>query len=199
MKFPIIFAGHGGMINEEYVTAPGKMYEFEDGFTIYEGVVNRKICEHVVNELQCVEAPHFYYDTPFDSPLETQLQIAEHLSDEFGEGFVIDIHNNAGGGSGSEIYTSPGQTASDPIATNIFNAIKEEMGSGWRMRAEYNPDNDPDKEEEFYMLMETHLPSVLIECGFMDTRSDAELITSNNGQRKFGRAIAKGILKSINS
>lgn len=199
MKFPIIFAGHGGMINEEYVTAPAKMHTFDDGFTVYEGVANRRICEYVVEELRRVDAPYFYYETPFDSPLETQIQVAENLSDQFGEGFIVDIHNNAGGGTGSEVFTSPGQTSSDPIATNIFNSIKDEIGNGWRMRAEFSPDNDPDKEEEFYMLMKTELSAVLIECGFMDTREDAEFIASSNGQCKFGRAIANGILKSINS
>jgi N-acetylmuramoyl-L-alanine amidase len=67
------------------------------------------------------------------------------------------------------------------------------MGKKWEMR-DGRGDGDPDKEAKFYVLMNTFLPSVLVECGFMDTRADAETITSDKGQDNLALGIANGIL-----
>lgn len=190
---PCIFPGHGGYINGTYVTKPSKMHTFDDGLTVEEGVINRQICQKIVSYLNSVGFPYAYPATKLDTPLKAKTQIAERYNSTIGNFFLLDVHNNAGGGTGSEVYTSPGQTESDPIATDIYNGISKSMGKQWEMR-NGRGDGDPDKEAKFYVLMNTYLPSVLVECGFMDTRSDAEVITSDKGQDKLALGIANGIL-----
>lgn len=196
-KIPIIFPGHGGIIDGEYVTAPDKMYIFEDGTTIYEGEVNRLICEQATKFLDKAGVPYVYIDTQLDTPLEAKTKIAERYNSAFGNCFLLDIHNNAGGGTGSEVFTSPGQTESDSIAEYIITQVKQETPKGWKIRKDPR-DGDKDKEAKFYVLMQTYLPSVLLECGFMDTKEDADYIMSSKGQKAFGKAIANGILRLNN-
>lgn len=192
---PCIFPGHGGYLNGEYVTKPGKMHTFEDGLTIEEGVVNRQICSKISQYLSSVGFPYVYIDTELDTPLDAKTQIAERYNSTIGNFFLLDVHNNAGGGTGSEVYTSPGATDSDPIATEIYKQV--DKIKNWNTRPGLG-DGDPDKEAKFYVLMNTYLPSVLFEGGFMDTRKDAEFITSDSGQCKLAKAIANGILKMNN-
>lgn len=191
---PVIFPGHGGMIGGEYVTAPAKMHEFEDGVTIYEGEVNRSICKYTTLFLKDEGMPSIYIDTELDTSLNNKTLIAERYESQFGNCFLLDVHCNAGGGTGSEIYTSPGQTGSDPIATSIIDYVADSIGTDWSIRKGLR-DGDPDKEEEFYVLMNTYLRSVLLECGFMDTREDAEFLLSKQGQKMIAKGIANGILK----
>ena len=190
---PCIFPGHGGYIDGTYVTKPSKMYTFDDGFTVEEGVVNRAICRKLANYLNSVGFPYVYINTEVDTPLDAKTKIAERYNSTVGNFFLLDVHNNAGGGTGSEVYTSPGQTNSDPIATEIYNGIQKSMGKKWEMR-DGRGDGDPDKEAKFYVLMNTFLPSVLVECGFMDTRADAKTITNDKGQDNLALGIANGIL-----
>lgn len=193
-NIPVIFAGHGGIINGEYVTAPDKMYQFDDGFTIYEGEINRKVCKYLSLFLKDESIPHFYLDTELDTELRMKTQIAERLHSRQGNCFLLDIHHNGGGGTGSEVFTSPGDTPSDPIATDVFHGISGSLGKSWEMR-DGRGDGDPDKEAKFYVLMNTYLPSLLVECGFMDYRADAEFIVTDEGQKAFAKGIANGILK----
>lgn len=192
LKKPVIFPGHGGEVNGSYISKH-KMHVFEDGTEVREGVINRSICFYMAEFLRKKGFPFFYPDTELDTPLGVKTQIAERYHSTFSNCFLLDVHNNAGGGTGSEVFTSPGQTESDLIATAVYDAISQEMGSSWNMRHDYS-DSDPDKESEFYVLMNTFLPSVLVECGFMDTRSDAEFVLSTKGQRRFGRALANAVL-----
>lgn len=83
---------------------------------------------------------------------------------------LISIHGNAGGGTGWEAFTSPGETASDEIATELYRQAGKWL-PGVRIRKDYS-DGDPDKESRFYILVHTRCPAVLTENFFMDNYSD---------------------------
>jgi len=54
------------------------------------------------------------------------------------------------------------------------------------------------KTANFYVLRETKMPSILCECGFMDIKSEAELMLNEEYQWKCAKAIAKGICEYFN-
>jgi len=109
--------------------------------------------------------------------------------------FLVSIHANAGGGTGWEVFTSPGQTESDPLATVFFNEAKAWLPD-FRMRTDYS-DGDPDKEAKFYMLTKTMCPAVLTENLFMDNETDCRFLLSEEGREIITYIHVNGILKIL--
>ena len=111
-----------------------------------------------------------------------------------GRAVLISIHANAGGGTGFEVYTSPGNTKADTIATVIFNGLKRAF-PGQKMRADLS-DGDPDKEANFQILRQTRCPAILVENLFMDNYTDCRLLMSNDFRDELADAYVE-IMKQI--
>ncbi len=194
----LISAGHGGMIDGKYVTAPKKMHTFEDGFVFYEGVFNRLVAESVCKKLDIAGIDYMYlHKSEEDVPLEQKAITANIQEDKHGNTIVIDLHANAspkhveGKARGFEIYTSKGQTPSDPIASKMFESYSKSFPD--RTARRDDSDGDPDKEANFYILRQTKGRAILIESGFMDNREEAEWMMSKEGINEISQAIFDGI------
>lgn len=188
----IIDAGHGGMKNGKYTTAPAKMFTFPDGYTIYEGVINRKIAGKLITMLLGVGVRFkTVYDHEADTALSARVEHADVIYARDKSSMFLSIHSNAGGGSGFEIWTSKGQTKSDKIA-NVFAEVYKKHFPNRPFR-EDRADGDADKEEDFYVLRKTDAPAVLFENLFMDNRKEAEYLNSDIGQEAIARCIFEGI------
>ena len=86
---------------------------------------------------------------------------------------LISLHVNAAGNgtqwmnaTGWSCYTCKGQTESDKLADCLYEAAIKNF-PGKRIRTDYS-DNDPDWEENFYILRHSLCPAVLTENFFMD-------------------------------
>lgn len=188
----LIDAGHGGIKNGKYTTAPAKMFTFPDGLTIYEGVINRSIAELVWQKLLKLNIDyHLIYDPFEDDTLEARVRIADNIYVIDRRAIFLSIHSNAGGGSGFEIFTSPGQTKSDKIA-NIFCETYQKLFPEYPFRSDKS-DGDADKESAFYVLRKTDCPALLIENLFFDNRREAEYLLSEAGQQKIADCIVSAI------
>lgn len=189
----LIDAGHGGMQDGVYTTAPAKMFTFHDGYTIYEGVVNRKIADKL-HKLLLINKIDFalVYDEVKDTSLALRVEIANKLYAKDKRCMYLSIHSNAGGGSGIEVYTSKGQTKSDLLAPHFINAYKEAF-KGYKLRAD-NSDGDEDKEADFYVVHKTNCPAVLVESFFFDNRMEAEFLNSEIGQDAIAECLLQAIL-----
>lgn len=196
--------GHGGLDeNGNYTTAPNKMHKFEDGKIAYEGVLNRQIGGHLYTFLKnhqelnivCTVAE----DDPRDISLQQRVRITNRLP--FRNTIFVSIHCNASvnhNASGFEIFTTPGITKSDLLATCIAESVEDLYGSvNMRLRYDFS-DGDPDKEANFYVIKNTYCPAVLLECGFFDNESDFELLSDTNFQSKLAYKIYQGIINYIN-
>lgn len=114
----------------------------------------------------------------------------------------VSIHVNAAASDGKwhnatgwEIYTSPGKTKADDLATCIFNAAKYNLEDK-KLRTDYS-DGDPDKEANLYVLKHTNCPAVLTENFFMDNKSDVDYLLSDKGFHEIVRLHVEGILNYI--
>lgn len=113
------------------------------------------------------------------------------LANQFGA-TLVSIHANAGGGTGFECFTTPGQTESDKLATELLHFYAEDFGT---LVGRYDTkDGDPDKEARFTVLTATKGPAVLFELGFMDRESDLKLMLEPAFPRKAANALYLGIL-----
>lgn len=188
----LIDAGHGGLKNGVYVTAPAKMHRFGDGMEVHEGVINRKIASKLVVLLQA-EGIDFglVYDEIEDTPLKYRVEIADRLQEKYGNCIYLSIHSNAGGGKGFEVFTSVGQTKSDKVAHFFCEQYQKDFPN-FAFRADHS-DGDHDKEAEFYVLRKTDCPAVLVENLFFDNRLEAEFLISDVGQQLIAECLFKAI------
>ena len=116
----------------------------------------------------------------------------------------VSIHVNAAASDGKwhnatgwEIYTSPGKTKADDLATCIFNAARYNLKDK-KMRTDLS-DGDPDKEANLYVLKHTNCPAVLTENFFMDTKSDVDYLLSDRGFHEIVRLHVEGIISYLNN
>ena len=93
----------------------------------------------------------------------------------------VAIHFNAGGGQGTEVYYATGDTSGD-----ICNRIQKNLVAlGFKNRGVKN--------EDFYVLVNSNSPALLMEICFCDSVSDKQLYDSL-GVDKIAKAIVEGIL-----
>ncbi|MXN92325.1 N-acetylmuramoyl-L-alanine amidase [Flavobacterium sp. Sd200] len=174
--------GHGGLINGTYQT-PGKRSPiWQDGTQLFEGEFNRAIVNGIIEQLTALKIPYVNIAPEYtDVTLEERVKRANAYANM--PSVYISIHSNAGGGKGSEIFTTKGQTKSDLVAT-IFARVYKEVFPDRVFRAD-NSDGDPDKESNFYVLKNTSMPAVLTENFFMDNEEECKnLLMTNIGRKR---------------
>ena len=106
---------------------------------------------------------------------------------------AIDIHNNAGGGDGAEVYYHYGGGTGKTLAENILAEI---VKIGQNSRGTKVRKNSMGK-DYYGFIRETFAPAVIVECAFIDNAHDLKFLASKAKQKKAGRAIAKGVLKTL--
>jgi N-acetylmuramoyl-L-alanine amidase len=198
-------AGHGGMRNgtgpEKYVTYPSKCYQHRTGkFHSYgwffEGVFNRSLANYLEQYLLDYGFQvKKIYEPINDTTLNKRCQLANSYASVAKHSVLVSIHGNAAAATtarGWEIFTSPGQTKADLLATCIGEQVKSST-PGWVHRADYL-DGDLDREARFTMLTNVSMPAVLSENGFFTNYSDAGLMIDLSWQQSIAKAHAKGIL-----
>lgn len=118
----------------------------------------------------------------------------------------VSVHVNAAGSDGKwknargwSVYTSPGKTKSDTLATYLYEEAKAILppDSKYYVRSDFS-DGDPDYEANFYVLTKTRCPAVLTENLFQDNKDDVNFLTSWEGKRKIVEIHVNGILRYIN-
>jgi N-acetylmuramoyl-L-alanine amidase len=173
--------GHGGFIQGEYVTAPDKMWDHGE-FVFYEGLWNRALAWMYALDLY-THGLGYYIVAPghkdFDRSYRCNMANAKAKTWPGKKTYYHAIHGNAFGlpsegsnnAAGIEVYTSPGQTDADPIATACIFNLREALG--WRMRTDPS-DGDPDKEARFTVLIKTDMPALLSENGFFSNFAECK-------------------------
>ena len=112
----------------------------------------------------------------------------------FGPDLALDIHNNAGGGDGAEVYHHFGGGTGKVLAQNILD---EMIAIGQNSRGTKTRLNDAGT-DYFGFIRQTNAPAVIVECAFLDNAKDLQIIDTAAEQETMGTAIAKGILKTLN-
>ena len=105
---------------------------------------------------------------------------------------AVDIHNNAGGGDGFEVYHTLNGGTGKTLAENIE---KEVIAIGQNSRGvKTRRGNNGDY---YGFIRMTKCPAVICEGVFVDNQADATQADTLEEQKVFGRAYAKGILKTL--
>lgn len=192
--------GHGDLDgNGVYTTAPSKMHTFPNGFVAYEGTYNRILAKHVGECLSAHKNINVIYTVNPEDPRDLSLPYRVRVVNSFppNRTIFISIHNNAGGGTGFEIFTTRGFTKSDKLAEEIANAV-EHLYENRKLNLRYDfSDGDKDKEVDFYVLRKANCPCVLIEGAFFDSEKDIKYLEDPIFMADLGSFIYTGILNFV--
>ena len=132
--------------------------------------------------------------TDWEQAETDDLSVRTSLANDWGAELFVSIHCNSAANpsaAGYEVWTSPGDTAGDALATCIYEQIAAEFPDR-AGRTDYS-DGDPDKESRFYVLVHTDAPACLVEMAFISNDEEAVLLSDAAWQDRYARAIARGV------
>lgn len=125
----------------------------------------------------------------YDATLYLTDRIA-HVN-KHGYDLAIEIHLNASGGTGSEVYYKHKSSTGKKLAGAISKSIANTFGIRDRgAKVKINPSNGTDY---FGFVRSCKCESLLIETVFIDTASDRKHVETAAGQRQCAEAIVKAI------
>jgi len=183
--------GHGGVIDGVYQTSGKRSPVWPDGEVLYEGEFNRAIVDRLIKMCQSnnIDAVNLV-DTDIDISLSERVNMANKLAKSSEKPCIyVSVHANGfsdESANGWEVYTSPGETKSDEIATVLFEKA-ESAFPNYKMRKDTS-DGDPDKEANFYVLVHTSMPAILSENFFMTNyRECHEILMSESGRDRVAK------------
>lgn len=125
----------------------------------------------------------------YDATLYLTERIA-HVN-KHGYDLAIEIHLNAAGGTGSEVYYKHKSASGKKLAGAISKSIANTFGIRDRgAKVKINPSNGTDY---FGFVRSCKCESLLIETVFIDTASDRKHVETAAGQKQCAEAIVKAI------
>lgn len=111
----------------------------------------------------------------------------------FNPDLALDIHNNAGGGDGAEVFHSIYTGTGKILAQNILDEI---VAIGQNSRGTKTRKNSSGA-DYYGFIRQIKAPSVIVECAFVDHAKDMHILDTAAEQKTMGIAIAKGVLKTL--
>lgn len=187
----ILDNGHGGIIDGVYQTAGKRSPIWDDGTQLFEGEFNRAVVKRIAKYCDKNKIDYInLVDTNEDVPLSTRVKLANEVYRESEKPCIyISVHANGfsdESADGWEVFTSPGETQSDSIATALYEEAEKEFPR-YKMRKD-TTDGDVDKESNFYVLIHTAMPAVLSENFFMTNEKECKnILLSEEGRDRVAK------------
>ena len=196
-----VSAGHGGIDpNTGKYTTSGKQFYHEgldlhDDGNFYEGVFNREIATKFCAKLKKHNMEYEKFYEPYkDVSLSTKSKKVNKHHYNVKKTLLFELHSNACSSHkarGFSVWTSPGQTDSDKLATVLWEYVSEFAPKyGINMRSQKG-DGDVDYEAKFHMVVKTACPTILPECLFFDNPDDVILLVNEEFQEDYAEALMK--------
>lgn len=178
-KILVLDAGHAKVTS-------GKQTMNGSRGVVKEWTMNSNVCNKIANILKDYDVTIHRTD---DTSGKTDVSLSERVKrcNNYKPDLFVSIHHNAGGGTGTEVYWHTYGTAEDKKVAGIV-APKLASKTGMRNRGV--------KQAQFAVLG-CNATAILVEGGFMDTKSDYEIITSDKGQQQYAEAVAESIIEYL--
>lgn len=142
-----------------------------------ESTETRRVAYQIMEQL--AETSHEVFPAVFDRH-ESNLKAAVHIANENAADLFVSIHLNAGGGSGTEVYTWRGRQNARAV-----RAAKNLSALGF-------PNRGIKDGSALYVLRNTKCEALLVEVCFVDNATDRKAYMAA-GVEKIARAIVDAI------
>lgn len=135
--------------------------------------------------------------------MSRETDVAETLSNQtnesnaFNPDLSVNIHNNAGGGDGAEVFYSIKSINGGTDKTLALNILDELKKIGQNSRGAKTKKNDKGTDYYGYIRNTKGNNAVIVECAFLDNKKDVQIVATEAEQKAMGVAIAKGCLRTL--
>lgn len=137
-------------------------------------------------------------------PEERDVPLAERCSRanryDKRSSILVSIHNNAAGDGrqwlrarGWSIYTTRGITEADRLAEAIWQRAAKVFRAPLTVRSYTAQALGHDYEADFYLLLHTYMPAVLVENFFQDNREDVAYLRTGAAKAACAEVIVQGV------
>lgn len=181
----VLSAGHG--LN----TAGKRCLKSLDKNETREWYLNDRICDKIESKLKAYEEYMLLRVDDTTGKTDVPLKTRSDSSNKWGADLYLAVHHNAGinGGNGggvvAYVYTSP-TSKSLEWQKALYNAIIEKTGLKGNRAT-------PLAKANLHECREPKAASVLLECGFMDSKTDVPIILTD----KFADQVATACVEQI--
>lgn len=107
--------------------------------------------------------------------------------------YFVSIHHNAGGGDRGEFIHSIYRGAGETLADNIGNEMRDQLGQQKKVYSKAGSSN----KDYYHVIRNTKMSAVIVEVCFIDNSTDVQIADTVDEQKRNGRVIAHGILKTL--
>lgn len=158
-----------------------------------EWVLNSRICDKIETLLKQYEGYEVLRVDDVTGETDVALKTRTDTANNWKADFYLSVHHNAGinGGSGGGpevyVYTSPSAKTLEyqKVVHDCFIAQTGKFGN----RSNALP------RKNLHVCRETAMPAVLIECGFMDSKTDTPMILTESFADKAAQGLTDAIAK----
>ncbi|MCM1180584.1 MAG: N-acetylmuramoyl-L-alanine amidase [Clostridium sp.] len=184
----VIDVGHGG-------SDPGKV----SAEGIREKDVNLQIAQYLKDYLIAQDYTVYMtrdtdtglYDENVSNKKTSDLNNRIQFFQEKNAAYVVSIHQNSYPDTvqhGAQTFYFTGSKEGEAFAASIQNALLAIDETNTRKEK---------SSSSYYLLKNSHVPSVIVECGFLSNPEETARLTDSNYQKRLAFAISQGIASYI--
>lgn len=183
----VLSAGH------YYDTAGKRCMKKLDNNETREWTLNDRICDKIESKLKAYSGYEVLRVDDTTGKTDVSLSKRSKASNNWGADFYLSIHHNAGinGGTGggvvAYVYTKP-SAKSIEWQKDLYNAVIKHTGLKGNRAT-------PLAKANLHECREPKAPAVLIECGFMDSKTDVPIILTDKFADQVATACVEVIVK----
>lgn len=184
----VLIAGHSGLIDGFYQTKGKRSPKWLDGSQVFEGEFNRQV-KYRLMELLHLNGYKYVDLVPehTDISIRERIQRAKDYYKENKNCYLLEIHANAGGGTGMEFYLASNASQKSKA---IAQSFEDNMYLSLRWRGI--------KFKNFLGIYNYPMPCGLFEAPFMDTKSDCKnWLLSPSGRDQIAQYIFLSLVRGL--
>lgn len=158
-----------------------------------EWYLNDRICDKIESKLKAYSGYELIRLDDTTGKTDVELKARTDKANKFGADFYLSIHHNAGvlGGKGGGVVAFVYKTV-DKVTLDwqkeLYNAVIKYTGlKGNR--------STPLARKDLHECRESKMPCVLLECGFMDSKTDTPIILTEDFAEKVATACVEVLVK----